>query len=245
MRNIYESNPELNRIIGGLETYTSTRNFFNKDFDLFVEVGNQLEELSEYFKANRDYKRIDALCDVSVFGINSLRYLEQKALRNGLTVCLDIKHQSWMRKTVDINPFALIGVLASFEDFNNWDCKVISLIHYSKVLIERAGYDYHSCMMETIKEISSRVQDPCQETSWRLNGVKGKWQKDKKQDPSTLYPADYDSCKIELPFKLVTDIEDTNNDFLCNMCNDSKRVVDYNSDNLTVIDCPNCMDKEI
>ena len=65
-------------------------------------------------------------------------------------------------------------------------------------LIDYMGYDYLKCLDETIKEISSRKQDPNQKRDWELNGVSGKWQKDLNQDKSTLYKADYNSCKKRL-----------------------------------------------
>ena len=34
-------------------------------------LGNIFEEVSEYFRAKDDYERIDALCDIAVFCINS------------------------------------------------------------------------------------------------------------------------------------------------------------------------------
>jgi len=50
-------------------------------------------------------------------------------------------------------------------------------------------------MKQCLKEISSRVQDPVQAEDWKVNGPSGKWQKDRNQDPSTLYKADYKLAK--------------------------------------------------
>lgn len=57
-------------------------------------------------------------------------------------------------------------------------------------------YNAKKCMKETIKEISSRVQDKDQKENWLKNGVVGKWQKDNSQDKETLYVADYSKCKL-------------------------------------------------
>ena len=54
--------------------------------------------------------------------------------------------------------------------------------------IMKLGYDVEKCEQECLKEISSR------QGAW--SDEKGKWIKDPNQDPSTLYVADYDSCKI-------------------------------------------------
>jgi hypothetical protein len=51
-------------------------------------------------------------------------------------------------------------------------------------------------MDEVIKHISSLKQDPQQKKVWDKWGASGKWLKDKKQDPSTLYEPDYERCKL-------------------------------------------------
>ena len=60
---------------------------------------------------------------------------------------------------------------------------------------ELMGYDNELCNQEVFKEINARKQDPKQKIEWQQFGAHGKWQKDKSQDPSTLYKADYSKCK--------------------------------------------------
>ena len=65
--------------------------------------------------------------------------------------------------------------------------------------IRKAGYDPKCTLKETVKEISSRRQDPEQAKRW-ANGEKEdgeKWLKDKSQDKSELYKADYKNCIIK------------------------------------------------
>ena len=60
--------------------------------------------------------------------------------------------------------------------------------------LTKLGYDPTLCLKETVKEISSRKQDPEQaKTNW----AGSKWQKDKNQDKSTLYTASYERCKVK------------------------------------------------
>lgn len=59
------------------------------------------------------------------------------------------------------------------------------------------GYDVDLVMKQVVKHISSRVQDPLQAVSWRMEGPDGKWQKDKDQDPSSIYLPDYTVCRIK------------------------------------------------
>lgn len=62
----------------------------------------------------------------------------------------------------------------------------------------KLGYNPELCLKQTIKEIFSRQQDPVQATAW-VNGQKvpgEKWLKNRQQDPSTIYKADYSTCKL-------------------------------------------------
>ena len=62
----------------------------------------------------------------------------------------------------------------------------------------KLGYNPELCLKQTVKEISSREQDPNQALAWangqRLPGEK--WLKNRQQDPSTLYVAEYSTCKL-------------------------------------------------
>ena len=53
--------------------------------------------------------------------------------------------------------------------------------------IHKLGYDPTDAMAETLLEINSR--------KGFINTTTGKWEKDKSQDPSTLYKANYTTCK--------------------------------------------------
>lgn len=57
-------------------------------------------------------------------------------------------------------------------------------------------YNPKKCMLETIKEINSRQQDPKQKEEWAKNGASGKWQKWAEQPKETLCIANYEKCKI-------------------------------------------------
>lgn len=62
---------------------------------------------------------------------------------------------------------------------------------------EMMGYNFDLTLSETIKEIDSRCQNPNQKMLWEQWGYDGKkWMKDINQDPSTLYVASYDGCKL-------------------------------------------------
>lgn len=56
-------------------------------------------------------------------------------------------------------------------------------------------YNNKQCMIETIKEISSRKQDPQQKIYWTNVKPEGKWKKWEDQPKDTLYVANYSKCK--------------------------------------------------
>jgi len=70
------------------------------------------------------------------------------------------------------------------------------LIVFSINAIELLGYDAKMAMKETIKEISSRKQNPAQQIIWLKWGYDNtKWEKDKNQPVEELYKANYFKCK--------------------------------------------------
>jgi len=70
------------------------------------------------------------------------------------------------------------------------------LIVFSINAIELLGYDAKVAMKETIKEISSRKQNPAQQTIWLKWGYDNtKWEKWKEQPKEELYKANYFKCK--------------------------------------------------
>lgn len=157
------------------------------EFVLNKQVGFMLSECSEYLDADNEFDKVDALCDISVFAINAY-FLISKDQRplfeiedsygDGITIHDIINSTNHLLKSSNIS---------------------MSLSFIVEKAIVRLGsmeYDFEKCMLETIKEISSRTQDPIQAIEWQENGASGKWQKDKNQDASTRYEANYGLCKI-------------------------------------------------
>ena len=64
----------------------------------------------------------------------------------------------------------------------------------------KLGFNPELCLKQTVKEISSREQSPEQLLSWQAGEKQlgDKWLKNPKQDPSTLYSADYSTCKLHV-----------------------------------------------
>lgn len=98
-------------------------------------LGNIFEELSEMYRAEDSCGIIDALCDMVVFSINAhpISYLDIKQV-------LLPKGPEW----------ELILGLLKRGDYS----RLVWALFY--MMDTRYGFDPYNCMMETIKEISSR-----------------------------------------------------------------------------------------
>ncbi len=66
--------------------------------------------------------------------------------------------------------------------------------------VTQQSYNPELALKQVVKEITSRKQNPEQVSRWAatpsLQDVE-KWQKDLNQDPSTLYKADFSTCKLK------------------------------------------------
>lgn len=174
----------MNQVLESLKFWREERNLHKKKLDLNVSFANVLEEITEYLRAVNDYERIDALCDICVFSINDYSLLE-----NYEDYKYDIINFVPQDPSIKTNIYDIVEVVGSKS-------LSIEIVHCAFDMMLDLKYEPESCMMETIKEISSRQQCPVQKEEWSKNGVAGKWQKWKDQPKETLYKADYESCKI-------------------------------------------------
>lgn len=177
----------MKEVIKGLEKWRTDRNLQSIEFNPKVEIANLLEEVAEYLRAENDYYRVDALCDISVFAINSLSMLNFDFERNMDVLFTNIHNYYGVS--------VLLRAIAHLENNNKYivSSSLLHLLHISANMVSKLNYDYKDCMLETIKEISSREQDPKQAELWKKEGPTGKWMKNLNQDKSTLYKAKYES----------------------------------------------------
>lgn len=143
-------------------------------------IANLLEELTEYARAASDDERIDSIMDQVVFLLNAEGTITTYIKQDVLEGC--------------DKPSSIINLAR--EIISNMDTKWKLNILFSQC--RKLGYDPYKCMRETIKEISSRKQDPSQKEQWD-KGIfldTDKWKKWKEQPIDTLYKADYSKCKI-------------------------------------------------
>ena len=178
----------MQEILDKLKKWRTNRNMNDKDFILEVEVANLLEEYTEYLRAKNIDEQVDALNDMMVFSHNAMSYLKIDYV--------DTVHNVFSH----FRSYTILQAISEMHDYTYDETKgklfcIVILLCQER--LESLGYDYDKTLLETIKEVSSRLQDPIQMKEWAENGCDGsKWQKDKGQAVSTLYKADYDSCKV-------------------------------------------------
>lgn len=155
-------------------------------------MGNLCEEMAEYYRATNESEKIDALCDMYVFCMNSL--------------------DGDLKDTIDDLEIKLFSEL-----FNLKCCKLILIsdienklqkLKVEKIIVKTFNialyilmknlenevremkYDFYKCMLETIKEISSRTGHYDENIH--------KFVKDRTPEAVTKwYKADYAKCKIK------------------------------------------------
>lgn len=148
------------------------------------------EELQEYLEATTPEQQVDAVCDILVFTENQL-------------VLENIDPSLSIIETTGLPDYFVDVITYKIVQYHGTDMTNEQLYHFIKSTcyqqLQLLNYNVDLAMEETIKEISSRRQDPEQAHQWSINGPSGKWQKDKQQDPATLYTADYTKCRLTQP----------------------------------------------
>lgn len=136
-------------------------------------VSNLLEELTEYSRANSVEEQVDSHCDMLVFIINAFDDIKNYEKTMNAEEYEESKSAQWL--TIDL--------------LNNL---TESKVHFCvKLLCEQIryfGYNPYKCMLETIKEISSRTG--------YFDETINKFVKDKSpKAQAKWYKANYSLCK--------------------------------------------------
>lgn len=164
---------------------TPCRNGFNA---MIVE---ELGEALEAAVAQDEFGFVDAICDVTVFGIGEIyKYGENAAHLLGEGNIAD-----WLPETVYEGRFGYIEDtvfnLYQFLEADERDrvphiCNMV-IGSYRELL--NMGFDPDRCMTEVMKELNSRTGEYSEETK--------KWQKHKTPEAQALwYQADFTNCRI-------------------------------------------------
>lgn len=89
-----------------------------------------------------------------------------------------------------------VEVEVLLKDTNETLAELSDIIIIATNEISLMGYDSEKVVSEKIAAISSRNQCPIQKEVWDNWQPAGKWNKDRTQDKSTLYVANYEGCKL-------------------------------------------------
>ena len=155
-------------------------------------MGNLCEEMAEYYRATNESEKIDALCDIYVFCMNSLD--------GDLKVTRDDLDRKIFPRIYDLNDLKLFFINKienkleelKAEDIigDTFNLFLYMLMRNVENETQELGYDFYKCMLETIKEISSRTG--------YYNEDMHKFVKDKSREAvKKWYKADYSKCKIK------------------------------------------------
>lgn len=174
-------------IVEELRKWREARNMQDDEFIVEEQVAWMLDECKEVLLAKTDEHRAEEYCDIAIFAFNGLGILRED-FDGSFKIC-----------------GACVGIiLESLTSMLNakkgW--KIATELNYIIQLCEYAakelGYDFKTMMLEKIKVISSREQDPEQAKEWALNGVNGKWEKSSLPEHKLeYYIPDYENCKLD------------------------------------------------
>lgn len=148
-------------------------------------INNLLEEVNELKEAKDDYEKIDAYCDMAVFAFN--------VLDDDYEIAINIANQSreylGNATALEVTILGLSEDLKKHPDISNE--LLVNFIEYLFSNIYYLGFNWFKCMIETIKEINSRVG--------KWDEFRKKWVKDKSPEAvANWYKANYKECKNEM-----------------------------------------------
>lgn len=160
-------------------------------------IPNIMEELVEFMRATTEYDKVDALCDMIVFSFNVLGYLKPSKYAQNRRETLESilsPYTDDVYKIIDNDISLLQKILEILPAIIPDNTRINidrSIIHYCCERLFTLGYDPYLCMLETIKEISSRTGS--------YDESIGKWVKDTSDEAKAKwYKADYSKCKHNL-----------------------------------------------
>lgn len=148
------------------------------EFDLNIQLSFITEKTTEYLRANNEYEKVDALCDITIFCINGASLIKEVEMIYDLISA---------NGNVDI-----YDILYEISTINNdfIHHAFLNCIDNCILMINDLGYDFYKCMDETLKKIESRTG--------AINKETGKWEKFKTDEAkSKWYKADYSKCKLK------------------------------------------------
>ena len=178
-----------------IQAYLTEALFIEKNgFDFVYNLDNKHQENIIKWGANRLLFAYSKDNEVKIID-EEIRELNEAKENNDIHEQIDALCDMYVVLT---QTFAKAGLAGQKIEDDEWLQEMYNLYIKIPNEVESLGYSFDCAMEETIKEISSRVQDPKQKERWD-NGDKEeaeKWQKWKEQPEDTKYKANYGKCKL-------------------------------------------------
>ena len=158
-----------------------------------------IEEFKPHFESNNIEAMVDDLGDAIVIAVGELTKLGHKPyqLPTKLNTELVIEQSTLTRleeRLVVFKEAVLIAdnqtvIVNTLHDIIHIAAEGLLDLKYQPILV----------LKQIVKTISSRLQDPIQAQAWASGDRQPgeKWKKMANQDPSTLYEADFSTCKFK------------------------------------------------
>lgn len=158
-----------------------------------------LEEFKPHFESDDIESMVDDLGDVIVTATGELTKIgiKYKELPTRLNRELEVTQTTLEKLTSKLDDLKK----AIFVTDNQ--ASTVNLLHDISLIaaegILELKYQPTLVLKQIVHEISSRQQDPIQAQAWATGNKQPgeKWKKFKDQDESTLYTADFSTCKIK------------------------------------------------
>ena len=167
-----------------LSEWRNSRNIKTFPITIKDDLLKELEEVKEALR-NLDFNNyVEELADIAIFAFNGLGLLNMSYSSKRTCVLTSLPMLE-----LYINRLRLEFPMQTYTIL----CHIITMC---EELVAANKYDFKKVVLEKIKVISSRLQDPVQKKLWAKNGATSKWEKMKDQPKDTLYVGNYGKCKV-------------------------------------------------
>ena len=167
-----------------LSEWRNSRNIKTFPITIKDDLLKELEEVKEALR-NLDFNNyVEELADIAIFAFNGLGLLNMSYSSKRTCVLTSLpmleSYINGLRLEFPMQTYTIL-------------CHIITMC---EELVAANKYDFKKVVLEKIKVISSRLQDPVQKKLWAKNGATSKWEKMKDQPKDTLYVGNYGKCKV-------------------------------------------------
>ena len=167
-----------------LSEWRNSRNIKTFPLTIKEDLLKELEEVKEAVR-NLDFNNyVEELADVAIFALNGIGLLNMSYSSKRTYVLTSLPMlESYINRLRLEFPMQTYTIL----------CHIVTMC---EELVAANKYDFKKVVLEKIKVISSRLQDPVQKKLWAKNGATSKWEKMKDQPKDSLYVGNYGKCKV-------------------------------------------------